>query len=198
MAALDESNVFTGYLSILLLSKDRLATGPVTFKARIEASKCNGQQKSTRIFARSTSTKKCQPYSARLLVKSLLAIANEKVEVPPNCQCFPSLFVLVLVLDHYLRQCNRALTATLAHGQLGPRKFKKRNFTTAKRWKTVAIASTVWRRWLHSLHRLAAVATELDGSRNAPLELCLDIDCRRAGERHADQFVQRCREVTFA
>ncbi len=27
-------------------------------------------------------------------------------------------------------------------------KLKKRNFTTAKRWKTLAFASTVWRRWL--------------------------------------------------
>ncbi len=25
--------------------------------------------------------------------------SNEKVMVPPNCQCFPRLFVLVLVLD---------------------------------------------------------------------------------------------------
>ncbi len=39
--------------------------------------------------------------------------------------------------------------------------------TAAKRWKTLAIASTVWRRWLpacqvsYRVHRLATVATRM-------------------------------------
>ncbi len=91
---------------------------------------------------------------------SLLAIANEKVMVPPNCQCFPSLFVLVLVLvldqltqtrqqsiDRHPR--SRAARATQAQKTQLHNCQAVGSFTCRiHRLATVATLTAVWRRWL--------------------------------------------------
>ncbi len=103
---------------------------------------------------------------------SLLAIANEKVMVPPNCQCFPSLFVLVLVLvldqltqtrqqsidRHPRSRAARAASSKNATSQLpSSGEFYLSHPPSGDggyfvhRLVTVATLSTVWRRWLHSL-----------------------------------------------
>ncbi len=85
---------------------------------------------------------------------SLLAIANEKdywlMNGRPWCHQTANVFYAFSYSYSIgsLGHDHRALTATLAHGQLGPRRLKKRNFTTGKRWEMLPFASTVWRRWL--------------------------------------------------
>ncbi len=72
---------------------------------------------------------------------SLLETANEKVVVPPNCQCFPSLFVLVLVLVLVLDQ----LTQTRQQSIDRHPRSRAARATQAQNAQ---------------LHRLAAVATK--------------------------------------
>ncbi len=105
--------------------------------------------------------------------------SQREVVVPPNCQCFPSLFVLVLVLvlDRFTRTRPQSVDRRPRSRVARATQSQMRYCTTAKRWLR-RLVSTTWQRWLRV--------------RTAP-----SVELRSASDAAAERLGGRCPVENF-